>query len=245
MNLFSMRPTVLVTALTATIMLAGCPAMEQAQLRNDLADLVEQQRTAREDFAQSTFSPEQLEAAEDLRGEARGVFQERRDFVRSQLELLDTVELTEGQREQLAAILEAYREDLAAAAEAVQAAKDGLRAATLAEPPVVEEIDAAAGALGDAIGDAAVLVALAVDEARLVVTPEQEAILREVLENRVALQAAQRETVMERLQAFRENGASLGLSAEQREALRDFISGNGEVRQQLRETLEALRAMRS
>ena len=245
MNLFSIRPMVLATALGATIALAGCPAMEEAQLRNDLADLAEQQRTAREDFVQNTFSPEQLDAAEDLRVEARGVFEARRDFVRSQLELLDGVDLTEGQREQLAAILEAYRDDLAAAAEAVQAAKDALRAATLAEPPVTEEIDAAADALGDAIGDAAVLVSLAVDEARLVVTPEQEAIVREVLENRVAFKEAQRDSIMERLQTFRENGGGLGLSAEQLQALRDFVTGNADVRQQIRETLETLRALRS
>lgn len=130
----------------------------------------------------------------------RFVMEQAHDF----MTLRDDLNLTEDQEAQLAEIRESSREALEPTMQAVADAKDALVDAVLAEATDEEAIRAAADALGQAIGDAAVGASSAVSEARQVLTPEQIATIQEFRAARVETRETRREEMREALEQFRE-----------------------------------------
>ena len=87
--------------------------------------------------------------------------------------LRSELNVTEAQRQQVRAILESYRSDIAAVVKPLVAKRRALREATMADQPDEKAIRAAADELGKAIGDAAVLGAKVKGEARKVLSDSQ------------------------------------------------------------------------
>ncbi len=89
------------------------------------------------------------------------------------LELRSELGVTSEQREQIRGIVQSHRQEIAAVAKPIVAKRRALREATLAANPDEAAIRAAAGDLGKAIGDAAVLASKVKPEVFKVLTPEQ------------------------------------------------------------------------
>jgi Spy/CpxP family protein refolding chaperone len=97
--------------------------------------------------------------------------------------ILHTLDLTDEQRELIEEILDEARPDMEAAQEAVAEASTVLREAVM-QGADEDTIRAAASALGDAIGDQAVLKARTMASIKAVLTEEQLAELEELLARR-------------------------------------------------------------
>jgi Spy/CpxP family protein refolding chaperone len=98
--------------------------------------------------------------------------------------LRDELNVTREQRNQLRQIARSHRDEIVPAVKDIAAGRRTLRDAVLAAQTDDAAIRAAADQLGKSIGDAAVLIAKVVPEAKAVLTPEQLERIREFREER-------------------------------------------------------------
>jgi len=89
--------------------------------------------------------------------------------------------ITDEQREQLKAIVQAHHDEIAQVVKKLVEKKQALRQAVMAQPADEDAIRAASNAVGKAVGDAAVLGSKIIDEARGVLTPEQLELIKQFL----------------------------------------------------------------
>lgn len=102
--------------------------------------------------------------------------------------LRDELNVTEQQRSELRGIFQQHRDELRPAMVEVLQHKRALRGAVMAEQPDEALIRAEADALGDAIGDAAIVMSQVTGEAREVLSAEQLQMLQDAMtENREAV----------------------------------------------------------
>lgn len=102
-----------------------------------------------------------------------------RNGVRRLVALKDDLELTDEQRNEIRETVKAHRDELVPAIKDVMAKRKALRAAVLAESPDESAIRAAAAALGESIGDAAVLASEVATEVKPILTDEQKQMLQD------------------------------------------------------------------
>lgn len=116
---------------------------------------------------------------------------------------LATLKLTDAQREQVRGILNGHRDETRAVAEKARAALEGLRAASAA---AVDEaaVSQHSAALGEAIGEAAVLRAKVRGEVLAILTPEQQTELQRIQAAREERQKQFQERRAKRMQERRD-----------------------------------------
>jgi len=122
-------------------------------------------------------SSEQAGAGREAERSALGRFLQGR--VGRLLVLRSELDLTEAQRGQVRSVLQAHRGEIVEALKSLSAGKRALRDAVAAEKPDEQKIRAAAGELGRALGEAAVLAAKVRGEIRPLLTDEQLKLLGE------------------------------------------------------------------
>ncbi len=215
-------------ALGLTASLTACPG-PYAEARENLEALrenpiltEEQQDTLR------TFAEERQASRDEQDRPMRG---ERRERLQ---QLAGDLALTDDQRAALRDTFAAWKEFVRPTLASVADARTVLADAVLAEPADEETIRAAADALGEAIGDAAVQASMIVEDARAILTPEQEAVLLAFREETIAGRQARIDSALERVDAVMTLWASLNLTPEQIDDL-----------QQVRQTFMENRAERS
>lgn len=159
----------------------------------------------------------------------------RQEHTAAQRELLQQMDLTQQQRDALRTIVETWSQDLVARATAVARAKAALRDAVLAEVPDDDAIVAAAHHVGEATAEIALLVTTVAQEARAVLTAEQQAILTEVRSNQEAWRTARLDSLPGKVDELFALQEALGITDEQRDEIREALAGAREERNTLRE----------
>lgn len=102
-----------------------------------------------------------------------------RSGVRRLITLNQDLNITDQQRSKIRNVVKGHREEIKPVAKDVMAKRQALREAVLADSPSEETIRAAADALGESIGDAAVLASKVAAEVKPILTEEQTQLLRE------------------------------------------------------------------
>lgn len=181
-------------------------------------------RNARE-TVHAILTAEQRAVLEAFRAESKELRTDRRDFLHAQRDLLADFQLTPRQWEQLSGVVDTHGQTIIDAVMRVVDGRVALREATLAENGSEEAMRDAAAALGIALGDAAVVVNAAVEDARALLSPAQQAMLNTVTDN---VSARRDETRYAMADRFLELRSDLDLTGAQKaaiaKALREVLS---------------------
>ena len=185
-------------------------------------DRVARFQAAREahEAVRSVLTEEQRAILDAFRAESKTIRADRREFLGEQRGLLADFQLTPHQWEQLSAVADTHGQTVIDAAMRVVDGRVALREATLAEDGAEESMRAAAAALGESLGDAAVVVKAALDEARKVLTPEQQVLLKTVMGNVSEKRDENRYALADRFLALR---GDLDLTSAQKAAIATAI----------------------
>lgn len=107
-----------------------------------------------------------------------------RQSVRKLVALRTELGVTEEQRAEIKAVVQAHREELVPAIKAAITRRQALREAVLADSPDEQSIRTAADELGKAVGDAAVIASRIAGEVKPILTQEQKTMLQQFHDDR-------------------------------------------------------------
>jgi Spy/CpxP family protein refolding chaperone len=166
------------------------------------------------------LTEEQRAVLDAFRAESKDLRADRRAFLNEQRDLLADFNLSPEQWEQLSGVVDIHGQAVVDAAMRVVDSRVALRDATLAQDGSEEAIRNAAASAGTAMGDAAVVLNAAIEAARAVLTPEQQAMLNTVVDNVTGKRDENRFAIAERMLELR---SDLGLTGAQKAAIAEVI----------------------
>jgi len=185
----------------------------------DRLDRVLAAREAR-DAVRAVLTDEQRAVLETFVSESRGLRAERRAFVNEQRDILADFKLTPQQWEQLSVVADTHGQEVIDAAMSVVDARVALRKVVLDQASTEETMRNAATTVGNALADASVVFHAAVNDARAILTPDQQAMLQTVVGNVSDRRDENRYAIAERVLKLWDD---LDLTGAQKEAIASVI----------------------